>query len=282
MLATGESEVKGRSIADLKRCLKAISTTLALSLLVVHAGVHAQDVGKTIRVETARSGSSVPMYVQAKEGAKTTVLLMPGGKGGIGALGKDGRPTSTNFLIRSGDQFLSFGFNVAMMSKPTDLPELNGPIRVSAEHMDDIRRAVSYLKERFGVPVWIVGTSWGSTSTASAAIALRDEGLIAGIALTSSITSYRIAQAVPKLELEKITVPTLVMHHEQDACQHCRPHEVSSILSGLKGASIKKLVMVNGGERPTGDPCFEFHYHGYIGMEKEAVETIAAWINNPN
>lgn len=262
--------------------MKAIGL-LAVSLIPLYPNVaQADDPGKMVRIETARPSSFVPLFVQAKEGANATVLLMPGGKGGIGAMGKDGRPSSTNFVIRSGDLFSAAGFNVAMMSKPSDLPELDGPARVGADHMDDIRKTVSYLKQRFGVPVWIVGTSWGSTSTAAAAIALRDENLIAGIVLTSSITAYRLKQAVPRLELEKINVPTLVMHHEQDACQHCRPFEVSSILQGLKTASVKKQIMVNGGSNPTGDPCYEFHYHGFIGMEKEAVETIAAWIKKPS
>lgn len=243
--------------------------------------VYAEDPGKLVRIETARPSSLIPLFVQAKDGAKTTVLLLPGGKGGIGALGKDGRPSGTNFLIRSGELFLATGFNVAMMAKPSDLPELDGHTRVSADHMDDIRKTVSYLRQRFGVPVWIVGTSWGATSTAAAAISLRDENLIAGIVLTSSITDYRIKQAVPRLELEKVNVPTLVMHHEQDACQHCRPFEVSFILQGLKAAPVKKQIMVSGGDNPTGDPCNEFHYHGYVGMEKDAVETIAAWIKSP-
>ena len=258
-----------------------------IALLVVslisfcpHAA-QADDPGKMVRIETARPDSYVPLFVQAQNGARTTVLLLPGGKGGIGTLGAGGRPSGTNFLIRSGRHFSAAGFNVAMMAKASDFPELDGPIRVSADHVDDIRKTITYLKKRFGVPVWVVGTSWGSTSTAAAAIALRDEALIAGIALTSSLTAYRIKEAVPRLELDKINVPTLVMHHEKDGCAHCRPHEVSFIFQGLKSTPVKKQVMLNGGSNPTGDPCFEFHYHGYIGMEKEAVETIAAWINNP-
>lgn len=254
-----------------------------ISLFVIfHADAQVQpEPNKIVRIETARPGSLIPLFIDSKEGAEITVLLMPGGQGGIGAPGKDGRPSSTNFLIRTSLDFLTSGFNVAMMAKPSDLQGLDGPFRVSPEHMDDIRRTVSYLKQKFGVPVWIVGTSWGSTSTAAAAIALRDEGLIDGIVLTSSITSTRIKQAVTNLDLQKIKVPTLVMHHSQDACRHCPPNGASSILQGLKNAPTKKQIMVNGGGNPTGDPCFEFHYHGYVGMEKDAVSIIAKWINHP-
>lgn len=265
----------------LPRNLRTITITLLATFLVSHAVAQTQDVGKVVRIETARPGSVIPLFTQATEGAKATVLLLPGGKGGIGTIGKDGRPTGTNFVIRSGEHFLAAGFNVAMMSKPSDLQGLDGLFRVSAEHADDIRKAVSYLKQRFGVPVWIVGTSWGSTSTAAAAIALRDEGLIAGIVLTSSLTSYRVKESLPRLDLEKINVPTLVMHHEKDDCQHCQPHEVEGIFKSLKNAPVKKLMMVSGGENPTGDPCYEFHYHGYIGMEAQAVSDISAWIKQP-
>jgi len=39
--------------------------------------------------------------------------------------------------------------------------------------------------------------------------------------------------------------------------------------------------MVNGGANPTGDACGALHYHGYIGMEKEAVGFITNWIKKP-
>ena len=43
---------------------------------------------------------------------------------------------------------------------------------------------------------------------------------------------------------------------------------------------IKKLIFVDGGANLTGDVCAGQHFHGYDGMEKEAVDTIAGWIRN--
>lgn len=237
--------------------------------------------GTLVRINTARTDSFIPLFVDRKEGASVTVLLLAGGAGGIGKLGQDGRPTSQNFLIRTSLDFLASGFNVAMMSKPSDMDGLDGARRVSAEHMDDIRRTLTYLKQQFGVPIWVVGTSLGSTSAAQAAIVLRDERLIDGLVLTSSGTNIRIPHAVPNLELKKINVPTLVFHHSLDSCKGTPPAGASSILSGLCSAPIKKLMMVRGGGNPIGDPCFEAHYHGYVGMEKDAVGLIATWINQP-
>lgn len=59
------------------------------------------------------------------------------------------------------------------------------------------------------------------------------------------------------------------------------PYEVPAILRGLHNASVKKLVMVQDGENPTGDPCEAFHWHGFIGMEQEAVDIITQWIARP-
>jgi hypothetical protein len=53
---------------------------------------------------------------------------------------------------------------------------------------------------------------------------------------------------------------------------------VPDILAGLTNAPVKKLVMASGGADPRGNPCEAFHWHGFIGMEKEAVGEIAAWI----
>ena len=99
--------------------------------------------------------------------------------------------------------------------------------------------------------------------------------------LTSSITGYRIPGAVPKQALEAIRVPTLVFHHEDDGCKHCQAYEAKDIAARLKNAPIRKTLIVKGGSGPTGNPCGAFHHHGYVGMENEAVDLIAAWILQP-
>ena len=104
---------------------------------------------------------------------------------------------------------------------------------------------------------------------------------IAGLVLTSSIVNYKKPGAVPKQDLAAIKVPVLVFHHARDACPQCRPYEVPAILKGLKSAPVKKEIMVTGGENPSGDVCGAQHWHGFIGMEKQAVDTISAWIRKP-
>jgi hypothetical protein len=128
--------------------------------------------------------------------------------------------------------------------------------------------------------VWLVGTSLGTVSAAAAAIDI-DPSALAGIVLTSTLTNARRFRAVPDLSLGDIRVPVLVMHHKRDACPSCVAGETDLVMSGLKRAPVKKLVLVDGGGGASGDPCEPMHFHGYIGMEKEAVAIITGWIRNP-
>ena len=262
-------------------CILRIIAMLSVLLPLASMPAYAEEVGSLMRIPSARAEANVPVFVHATDGAKATLLLLPGGGGGIGKVSDGGWPDSSNFLVRSAPLFAGSGFNVAVMARASDMNDLDYGVRVGKEHIDDIRRVLQMTKQKFPGPVWLVGTSRGTVSAAAAGIALRDEKLIDGIVLTSSVTNYKKTGAVPSLDLDRLNVPVLVMHHEQDACSVCRPHEVPAIVRGLKNAPFKKLVLVNGGANPSGDPCETQHYHGYIGMEKEAVGIIAAWIKSP-
>jgi pimeloyl-ACP methyl ester carboxylesterase len=232
-----------------------------------------------IRLES-RPGVKVPVYYMKRSGAVATVVLLPGGAGGFGTP-VDGKPSSSNFLVRTRDYFADAELNVAVMSRASDMTDLDYPDRVSEGHMTDIRTLVDFLKKDTGVPVWLVGTSRGTVSATAAAIKFGNTEL-GGIVLTASVVNYKKVGAVPTQDIASIRIPVLVLHHEQDGCVLCRPYEVPAIVKGLKNAPFKKLVMVSGGDNPTGDPCEAMHYHGFIGKEKEAVAMITDWIRKPS
>ncbi len=247
----------------------------AVVLLAFCAGTFAED--RLVKIDT-RPGVSVSFWYMKRPDASATVVLLPGGAGGIGM--KNGVPRSNNFLVRSRDFFAANGFNVAVVGKPTDKEDMDYAFRISRPHLEDLGRLVAYLKQDARLPVWLVGTSRGTISATAAAIDFGDREL-AGIVLTSSVTRYDKTGAVPTQALEKIHIPVLVMHHENDACSICRPQDVPYIMKGLKHAPIKKQLLVNGGAGARGDPCEAQHWHGYIGMEQEAVNLISAWIKQP-
>lgn len=256
--------------------LRTLGTAVVLLCIALPRAAADAD-ARIVKLDT-RPGVSVSFWYAKRPDAVATVLLLTGGGGGIGL--KNGVPTSTNFLVRSRELFRASGFNVAIVGKPTDVKDLDPVFRTSRAHMDDLRKVVEYLKQDAHLPVWLVGTSMGTISATAGAIDFGDAGL-GGIVLTSSVTRFNIVGAVPKQKLEDIHVPVLVVHHEKDRCDACRPYEVSYIMKGLKNAPMKKLVLVNGGADPRGDVCEPLHWHGYIGMESEAVALIADWIKKP-
>ena len=250
-----------------------------LATLLVLAGcavVHAE--GGLFKVPT-RPDVKTTVFWEKVDGAKATVLLFPGGGGGFGKV-EDGRPTSNNFLVRSVPYFVANGFNVAIFGRPSDSEELDYADRISDTHLTDVRAVLDYVKAQSAAPVWLVGTSRGTISAAAMAVKVQDPA-IAGLVLTSSVVNYKKPGAVPKQDLAAIRLPVLVFHHSKDACMQCKPHEVPAILKGLSNSPVKKLMMVDGGANPTGDVCAAQHWHGFIGMEKEAIDTIAAWIKSP-
>ncbi len=244
--------------------------------------LYAQEVatGEVQRVVT-REDVTVPIYAYWRNDAVATVMLFSGGGGGYGRIGDDGWPGSGNFLIRTGKHWATYPFNLVMVGRPSDGIDLAlGGVRIGEKHAADNRAILKAIKLKSALPIWAIGTSMGTISAAATAIQ-DSENLVSGLILTSSITGYAIDGAVPKQDLAKIRVPTLVMHHADDGCKICQAIDAKNIAGKLKNAPISKTLIVSGGLGATGNPCEAFHYHGYVGMENEVVDLIAAWITKP-
>jgi pimeloyl-ACP methyl ester carboxylesterase len=246
-------------------------------LLALGLAAHAAD--RLVNLES-RPGVKIGYWMMERPNAKATLLLISGGGGGIGF--RDGAPHSQNFLIRSRDFFADAGYNVALLGKPTDRPELDPRYRSGGDHVTDVRAVVAKLSADYGKPVWIVGTSLGSISAAAAAVGM-DPSKLAGIVLTSSVTrtSQVTRYSVPMLSLSDIRVPVLIMHNKRDECPVCEPGQAWRIEKALTHAPVKKLLIVEGGGGASGPVCEALHYHGYIGMEGDAAKAITDWIANP-
>ena len=249
---------------------------VVLSFALAACAVHAE--GALFKVPT-RDGVVTTLYWEAAPDAKATVFLFPGGGGGFGKF-EDGKATGGNFLVRSAPYFLSNGFNVAIFGRPNDMDELGWTERTEPKHMTDVAKVLEFVKQKSGLPVWIVGTSRGTVSATAMAINVHDPA-IAGLVLTSSVVRYVTPGAVPRQDLKAITLPVLVYHHAKDACKHCQASEAPYIIKGLTNVPIKKLMVVDGGANPIGDECAGQHWHGFIGMEQEAISQIASWVRRP-
>lgn len=255
--------------------LRLFTRSLCLALGLV-CGLHAQASDRLIQLVT-RAEVSTTYWWMPRDGAKATVLLFSGGTGGMGF--RDGSPQSQNFLIRSRDEFAKAGFNVALMGNPRDTPRLLPAFRQSPEHILDVGAVVQDIRQRSGVPVWLVGTSQGTISAAAAGIALGPA--IEGVVMTASLTGQQPGGSVSELPLDQLRVPVLVHQHAKDSCKITPPHLAERLMPKLSAARVKKYMLVDGGSNPTGDPCQALHHHGYIGMEAEAVAQMASWIRQP-
>lgn len=245
------------------------------AMAVLNVAAHAQ--GMLLKVPT-RQDVVTTLFWEPAPNAKATVFLFPGGAGGFGKV-ENGKATGGNFLVRSAPYFLANGFNVAIFGRPNGM-ELGWTERTEPAHMSDVQSVLDFVKQKSDLPVWIVGTSRGTVSATAMTIHIQDPA-IAGLVLTSSVVRYGTPGAVPRQNLQAIKVPVLVYHHAKDGCKHCQASDAPAVIKGLTQAPIKKLMVVDGGASPTGDVCAGQHWHGFIGMEKEAVDTISKWINSP-
>ena len=224
------------------------------------------------------------LVLQPEKPATAVLLLFTGGPGHVGIFDNGSLQRDGNFLVRSRSRFVQHGHAVAVVDTPSDkssAPYLSGNFRESPEHVADIGAAVNWARQRFGKPVWLVGTSRGTHSVAHAATSLGGAAAPDGIVLTSTIlASSRFgpttARPVQQLPLEKLKMPVLVAHHEQDECQVCPPSELPSLMSKLPAAA-SRLVKYQGG-RSVGPPCEAFAWHGFNGIEDKVVADIAGWI----
>jgi hypothetical protein len=216
--------------------------------------------------------------------AKAVVVLFAGGDGGlrltpegdIGAL-------RNNFLVRARRLFAAQGLSVALIDAPSDRqssPYLGG-WRQTPAHVEDVRLTMAWLRQNLGLPVWLIGTSRGTQSVAHVATRLAESGNKAdnadGIVLTSTILSDRNSRPVPAMPLDKLNLPVLVVHHEQDGCRLCSFSGIPALMGQLSNAARKDLQTWRGG-LDRGDPCEAMAHHGFNGLEKDVVAGIAAWI----
>ncbi len=223
-----------RARPDLTRAGRALAGLLALGALVT-AGRPA-DAADGLRSVPTRPGVTVSVLLVPAEATvpavgptatpTATVVLFPGGHGrlalspaGIGQLQR-------NFLVRSRTLFAAGGFLVALVDAPSDHAELLS-FRSSAAHAEDVRHVIAALRALAPAPVWLVGTSMGTLSAASAAARLGPaaSGGPDGIVLTSPVTlgSRRSGESRRSVRLEDIRVPTLIVTHRDDTCRVSPP-----------------------------------------------------------
>ncbi len=136
------------------------------------------------------------LEIKGSERPSAVVILFAGGNGvlALQPSGKIGTDLALNFLIRSRELFAREGLAVAALDVASDQRRsgLNGDIRLSTRHAQDVAQVNRGLRKRIGAPIWLVGTSSGTISAAGVAARLaQSEPRPDGVALTSTQTTTR-------------------------------------------------------------------------------------------
>jgi hypothetical protein len=259
--------------------LKTAKIAISIWLFGWSAQASAQVAEKVVDIST-RPNVTQRLLVLSSKSPKAVAILLAGGHGGMqitpnGSLGWG----KGNFLVRSRQLFADQGLLVVIVDAPSDRqspPYLSG-FRGTREHVMDLKAVIAWARKQADVPVWLVGTSRGTESAAYAATYLTGNDGPDGLVLTSTILSDSKEFSVPALQLDRLRIPVLVVHHVDDGCSHCPYRSISKVMDKLTNAPKKELLPVKGGVSQ-GDPCEAFSHHGFNGIESQVVKKIGAWM----
>lgn len=255
---------------------------LTVLVVVMFAATPAMAGSELAKIEVRPDVPMKAMIVESSAEAKAVLVLYPGGVGTLSLGSIFGKPTignyANNFLVRVRDEFVDKGYVVVLPDVPSDRPKADYKYRLSDEQIADAKSTVSYLKGRYNLPVWLVGTSASSLSVAHSASALADQ--IAGIILTASVTQvpsdYAVYSDFPKgtasTNLSSLKIPVLIISNSEDACNQSPSAGSELIKAKLTNSPRAVIKYVSGGDNPRSGPCEALSRHGFLGIENEVVD----------
>ena len=246
---------------------------VALALLLPFGAPYAED----IVILSTRGGVTQTYLLSSPPAgkARAVAVLFPSGAGKVDLEREAGRVLLDrgDFLVRSRRLFTGMGIAVAVMDAPSGQSQgMSDEFRLGGSHAEDIGRVAVDLKSRFpGLPVFLVGTSRGTISAASAGRRLGPG--VDGVVLTSTLfLASRRQPGLSGFDFSSISVPLLFVHHVDDGCDYT-PYSAAKRL-----ADRYPVVSVSGGLPAQSTACEAMSAHGFLGREADAVEAIAKWM----
>ena len=106
---------------------------------------------------------------------------------------------------------------------------------------------------------------------------------ISGLVLLSSITNIPIGSGATNLNdlnLDQVSIPTLVIAHKKDSCQGTPPRGATEILESLKKSPNAMVKFFQGGFESGQNPCLPETYHTFNGIQDKVAKLIAEFIKN--
>lgn len=246
---------------------------IALALLLPSGAPSAEDI---VTLST-RAGVTQSYLLAAPDAAKVraVAILFPGGAGKTDLERETARTALDrgNFLVRTRRLLAAGGIAAVVMDAPSDRPSgMDDGFRLGDAHTEDIGKVVADLRKRFpGVPVFLVGTSRGTISAASAGRRLGKS--VDGVVLTATLfLASKTQPGLSGFDFATIPSPLLFVHHLDDGCAYT-PYS-----SARQLADRYPLISVSGGLPPQSKPCEAMSQHGFLGKEAETVDAMSRWM----
>lgn len=257
------------------------------------ADLKTHDGASRERLEVVQSRGLEQKFIltSPKKTPVANVILIAGGHGKINFRSSSGSVRwewgKYTFALRTRWMFVDSGFLVATIDAPSDRKKMDPIWRMSEAHSEDIDAVVKFLKKQANVPIWIIGSSRGSFSTANAGIRLNQS--INGIVLTSPVTKsvkmyegYKeFPDGIINMNLAQVKVPVLVISHKNDKCEPTPAKNIDLLANQFTASPKVDKIVFSGGDGADSDKrCGKGSAHGFAGIEKDVVDRIASFIKS--
>jgi hypothetical protein len=253
---------------------------LLISLSILLTALAAWSLGEKV-VEIPTRGQTMRALALLPQKPVASVILFAGGDGdlGLAADGRIGSLLSYNQLVRSRSEYFDESFATLVPDLAPDLKRAGNP-RESAKHAQDIGALVKFMRS-IATPVVAVGTSRGTLSVANAVANLSGDERPDAMVLTSAFLSgsRESVQHIAGNKPERLAVPTLVLAHRADQCRFTSPRDAERFQRWLSAAEPNvKVLLMEGGQPSTGNPCEANSPHGFLGLDDQVVAAVSQWI----
>ena len=230
---------------------------------------------------TPRPGVMLRVLVDRPTAPAGSVVLMAGGDGALDldAHGNIGSALKGNHLVRTRADYAKAGYAVFVPDIASDQRGTRG-YRFTADYANDVAAVIAEAR-KVAPPVAIVGTSRGALSVA--AVFTKQSAVRPDAAVISSgvlMGNESGGSAGTMGDMSRITVPVMLLRHRLDGCRVTPPADADRFKALLTGAPKVDIVTLDGGSPrgSTADPCGAAHYHGFNGIDDQAVAATVQWL----
>ena len=237
---------------------------------------------ETLLTLSPRPNVSLRVLVDRPATPIGSIVLMAGGDGvlDLDSQGRIGSGLSGNHLVRTRSLYVQAGYAVFVPDVAADLKGTNN-YRFGRAYAQDVAAVVAAARE-VARPVAIIGTSRGALAVASVftrqSAVMPDAAVISSGVLMGNEGKGGSASTVG--DMMEIRVPVLLLRHRLDACRASAPADVDKFKEMLtRSPKVDVVTLEGGGPRSkTADPCGAAHYHGFWGIDDQAVAATVKWL----